>query len=210
MPPNGLNMSRRRSALVSFVGERSTPDPRDGFQHVTAAEAAPSARPVHRKGDWRGQVSWLAGRCPHSAFPGKPSGIEEEGSPLTVAGAAPGLVRHEQWRAAPDSLLAASDRETAHLHRGGVEGAGMALSIERRTIQNRCCNCVPVNPTRPASPATFPEAGEGSRSAGREQRTPSLPRRGRVVAEGDRVGCFDATATAARSRAQDRNCAARS
>ena len=27
------------------------------FQHVTAAETAPSARPVHRKGDWRRQVS---------------------------------------------------------------------------------------------------------------------------------------------------------
>src|ERR1044072_3194912 len=119
MPPNGLNMSRRRrSALVSLVGEKSTPDPRDGFQHVTAAEAAPSARPVHRKGDWRRQVSWLAGRCPRSAFPGKPSGIEEEGSPLTVAGAAPGSVCRNVQPASPDSLLAAPDREAAHLHRG--------------------------------------------------------------------------------------------
>src|SRR6188472_914820 len=127
MPPNGLNMPRRRgyALFVRFVGERSTPDPRDGFQHVTAAEAAPSARPVHRKGDWRRQVSWLAGRCPRSAFPGNPSGIVEEGSPLTVAGAAPGLGRRNVQRLSPDSLLAVPNRRTAHLHRGRVKKSVM-------------------------------------------------------------------------------------
>ncbi len=45
-------------------------------------------RPAHRLGDLRWQVSWLAGRCLSSSLPSFPVADADEGSPLTVAGAA--------------------------------------------------------------------------------------------------------------------------
>jgi len=45
------------------------------------------------------------------------SGIVEERSPLTVAGAVPELIRGNAPQFSPDSLLAGPNRGTAHLYR---------------------------------------------------------------------------------------------
>src|ERR1700730_3074180 len=72
--------------------------------------AAPCARPARRKGDWAGRSPGL--RVVTLAPPSQACAQWhlEEGSPPTVAGAAPDLARF--FRAAPDSLLAGRGRHT--------------------------------------------------------------------------------------------------
>src|SRR5216684_8744057 len=112
MPPSrswfrtsrGGAVARRAPDVEMRLNTRAKVEPPRRLARHRCGQPAPCARPARRKGDWAGRSPGL--RVVTLAPPSQACAQWhlEEGSPPTVAGAAPDLARFVH--AAPDSLLA--------------------------------------------------------------------------------------------------------
>src|SRR5947208_17121600 len=118
MPPSrswfrtsrGGAVARRAPDVEMRFDTRAKVEPPRRFACHRCGQPAPCARPARRKGDWAGRSPGL--RVVTLAPPSQACAQWhlEEGSPPTVAGAAPDLARFVHG--APDSLLAGRGRHT--------------------------------------------------------------------------------------------------
>jgi len=125
MPPSrswfrtsrGGAVARRAPDVEMRFDTRAKVEPPRRFACHRCGQPAPCARPARRKGDWAGRSPGL--RVVTLAPPSQACAQWhlEEGSPPTVAGAAPDLARFVH--AAPDSLLAGRGRHTCTAARVG-------------------------------------------------------------------------------------------
>ena len=126
MPPSRSGFERVAEARAAGrapdvemrLNSRAKVEPPRRLARHRCGKAAPCARPARRKGDRAGRSPGL--RVVTLAPPSQACAQWhlEEGSPPTVAGAAPDLPHFSC--AAPDSLLAGRDRHTCTGHQDGI------------------------------------------------------------------------------------------
>src|SRR6266567_7675413 len=175
-------VARRAPDVETRFNTRAKVEPPRRFACHRCGKAAPCARPARWKGDRAGRSPGL--RVVTLAPPSQACAQWhlEEGSPPTVAGAAPDLTRG--FRAAPDSLLAGRGRHTcteraewdrcrALSTRGGSSRApkpspatGEGSEYAARCYANSVTATAATSPARNCSPC---RRGRCSRKPGREK-----------------------------------------
>src|SRR4051794_32122451 len=145
MLPNGLTMSRRRCAPYVRLRRRTTRAPRDGFS------TSPLRKPPRVHAPCIGRVTG-AGRSPDSrvaafAPPSRenPVALRRKARRLQLRGQLRDRLAAMCGQISPDSLLATSNRETAHLRQ--VPSEQVAAGLVNR-LPSDAGSLLPKYPTR--------------------------------------------------------------